>query len=113
MFDYVIEKTETNPFASRELAGNGGGYSQPLTVLRFADGVRVEVEDTSCGDFGSRYWVSLYQGDAEVGRARWGSMLRKDEEFSSISAGAFGSHLKAVEEALGLHVLTAEDICRR
>ena len=53
----------TNPAYNPDAASNGGGYWQ------FAGGivadlngqlVTVEIEDTSCGEFGSRYFVDIY-----------------------------------------------------
>ena len=55
---------ERNMFANTELANNGGGYHQPYKVWAFSwDGAEYELKysDTSCGDFGERYVVSLYQ----------------------------------------------------
>lgn len=53
----------TNPEYNPDTANNGGGYWQ------FAGGivadiggklVTVEVDDTSCGDFGSRYYAGIF-----------------------------------------------------
>ena len=48
---------EMNPFADPETANNGGGYLQPSGgVVAEVNGltVKVELSDTSCGDFGRR-----------------------------------------------------------
>lgn len=52
---------ETNPFANPETAGDGGGYFQPsggcLLQLLNGEEIIAEVDDYSCGDFGTRkFW---------------------------------------------------------
>lgn len=48
-----------NPFFSASKANNGGGYWQPcgVALISLDDGklVTVDVDNTSCGDFGCRY----------------------------------------------------------
>lgn len=69
-----VETSELNPFASAETAYNGGGYFQPYTALEAEDGTRIEVYDTSCGDFGSRIEVVFYLSDGNVHRVHYDSM---------------------------------------
>lgn len=56
--------TETNPSADPETAGDGGGYFQPSggCLLQLANGeeVVVDLDDLSCGDFGSREFWSVH-----------------------------------------------------
>lgn len=71
----VLGVVETNPHCDERLAANGGGYSQPTTVVRWED-YTVSIADTSCGDFGTRISVNAHQSgtDREV-TAYWGSMI--------------------------------------
>lgn len=64
---------ETNPFANSTFANNGGGYSQPYSGYILDMGGRVgllcvEVEDYSCGDFGTRVNVEI---DVPAVQMRW------------------------------------------
>lgn len=71
----VLGVVETNPHCDERLSANGGGYSQPTTVVRWED-YTVSIADTSCGDFGTRISVNAHQSgtDREV-TAYWGSMV--------------------------------------
>lgn len=71
----VLGVVETNPHCDERLSANGGGYSQPTTVVRWED-YTVSIADTSCGDFGTRISVNAHQSstDREV-TASWGSMV--------------------------------------
>lgn len=72
------------PYDSR-FSQNGGSYYQPFYWIAFSDGTQATLSDTSCGDFGSRYSLSVYRNDHdETSWAVWGSMLRRGEEFASI-----------------------------
>lgn len=55
---------ETNPSADPETAGDGGGYFQPsggcLVQLSNGEEVVVELDDLSCGDFGTRKFWSVH-----------------------------------------------------
>lgn len=54
---------EANEFRNPSTANNGGGYSQPyggLTVQVGKEHLYIEVDDTSCGDFGERYSIAVY-----------------------------------------------------
>ena len=56
--------TETNPFANPETAGDGGGYFQPcggcIVQLTNGEEIIVDLNDLSCGDFGSREFWSVH-----------------------------------------------------
>lgn len=71
----MLGVVETNPHCDERLAANGGGYSQPTTVVRWED-YTVSIADTSCGDFGTRISVNAHQSgsDKEL-TAYWGSMV--------------------------------------
>jgi len=51
----VIRKDELNNYDQR-LCGNGGGYYQPKYTFMF-NNIEGVFEDTSCGDFGGRYFM--------------------------------------------------------
>lgn len=54
---------QTNPHCNLDTANNGGGYWQfsggVVADLNNGQLVTVEVDDTSCGDFGSRVYFSV------------------------------------------------------
>lgn len=57
--------TQTNPHYNPDTANNGGGYWQfsgGIVVDLNGQIVTVEVDDTSCGDFGSRVYFSVTAG---------------------------------------------------
>ncbi len=62
----VYPGIETNPFAGPEKACNGGGYSQPSGGATFfinGQHITVEINDSSCGDFGSRVYYCVKSKD--------------------------------------------------
>lgn len=67
-----------NPAYDPDYAANGGGYDQPV-YRAVVNGTEVIVNDASCGDFGSRFFVSV--GDEH---AQFGSM-EPDMEGSGLS----------------------------
>ena len=82
----VLGIVETNPHCDERLAANGGGYSQPTTVVRWENWT-VSIADTSCGDFGTRISVNAHQSgsDREV-NAYWGSMVPERLRYSEFTA---------------------------
>ncbi|RIN92425.1 hypothetical protein [Mammaliicoccus sciuri] len=72
----IIEEVETNNFVDSSKEHNGGGYHQPKIIFEIA-GKQGVFEDTSCGDFGTRFSV-----DWESKSASWGSMVEEDNTFS-------------------------------
>lgn len=66
----IIKVTaEVNSGYNPETANNGGGYFQPsgtATINTAAGEIEVYVDDTSCGEFGSRIQVIVYTGDDPV-----------------------------------------------
>lgn len=88
----VLSWTETNPFANLDVANNGGGYSQPAIYLLVGDNVWY-IEDTSCGDFGTRVFVArasvdVQDDDSCMGGIYWeccayfGSMLDENQSYT-------------------------------
>lgn len=55
-----------NPFYNVETASNGGGYDQPYIEVWVEGGCRFIIDDTSCGDFGSRVHARLENADGET-----------------------------------------------
>lgn len=52
----ILNEKELNDFVNPDTANNGGGYHQPAVDFMF-NGKKGYFEDTSCGDFGKRYFV--------------------------------------------------------
>lgn len=101
-----INTRETNEHYDPLRCNNGGGYSQPVITVDFDDGVSVMIEDTSCGDFGSRIRAAICINGEEVYTAAWGSMLGEWEWGSDIPDSP---RLVMVESATGYHIMTAEE----
>lgn len=74
----IISMIETNPFYAPEKANNGGGYSQPEIKILVNDTTMVTFSDMSCGEFGSRYFLT-----SDEWNGAWGSMLKDDEKYLS------------------------------
>ncbi len=59
---YLISETEQNPHYDPAKSYNGGGYHQPFIEYAgevVGEHVTILIDDTSCGDFGSRYAVTI------------------------------------------------------
>ena len=59
----LLEDREQNSFFDERKQNNGGGYRQPLKKYSFEyenQKYTLVYNDTSCGDFGCRYNVSIY-----------------------------------------------------
>ena len=74
----ILREEETNPYYDPRKSRNGGGYHQPLYEFEYGawEGT---FRDTSCGDFGTRYTLSMSNG-GKIYRAGWGTM---DDNWSS------------------------------
>ena len=61
----LIEEREQNSFFDERKQNNGGGYHQPFKKYSFEynNNYTLVYDDTSCGDFGCRYSVSIYNQD--------------------------------------------------
>lgn len=72
--EYIVKVetwTETNPYYDPERSCNGGGYSQPsisgvITWKKCRKPIRFTLDDSSCGDFGSRICLALSDGPVEM-----------------------------------------------
>lgn len=102
----VLGVVETNPHCDERLSANGGGYSQPTTVVRWEDWT-VSIADTSCGDFGTRISVNAHQSgtDREV-TAYWGSMVPEHLRYSEFTE----ADIRMLDD---IHALTGYDIPMR
>lgn len=110
---------ETNSFADSNTANNGGGYFQPAggVSLHLTDGgdMIVELEDMSCGDFGTREFWSITSLDRGM-RWAWneGSMedacISPDEYIAEIAdsiAAIFGLDIEELCDVTRKAVCTA------
>ncbi len=91
----ILSKEQLNEFFNPRRMNNGGGYDQPRYEFEFG-GVIGVFEDTSCGEFGGRYFVQLGSESA-----MWGSMLQDREKYSDAFTPEFRS---AFKEAFGLEI---------
>lgn len=65
----LIEEREQNSFFDERKQNNGGGYHQPLKKYSFEynnQKFTLVYDDTSCGDFGCRYNVSIYNQENKI-----------------------------------------------
>ena len=107
---------ETNPYANRDTANNGGGYSQPsggiLVALENGEFLTVTVDDMSCGDFGSRVFWDVTSTDGRNWGGCYGSMddTAIDWEWSENSldsiSGVYGIDARAMlsDAILAAHI---------
>lgn len=107
---------ETNPYANRDTANNGGGYSQPsggiLVALENGEFLTVTVDDMSCGDFGSRVFWDVTSTDGRNWGGCYGSMddAAIDWEWSENSldsiSGVYGIDARAMlsDAILAAHI---------
>ena len=71
-----IEEKETNEHYDSERCHNGGGYHQPCIVATLMSGMQMEIDDSSCGEFGSRVDIILRMGDHVFAECTHNSMDR-------------------------------------
>lgn len=108
----------TNPAYNPDTANNGGGYYQFAGgILTEVNGrlVAVEVDDSSCGDFGSRVYVDII-ADGYHWRYADGTMgdasIDAPEEVADILASASGV-LGVDASALVCEAHNAANLCAR
>ncbi len=83
---------------------NGGSYYQPTGGAIFSVGgqlVTVEIDDTSCGDFGSRVYVSIEDGDHN-----WCWTTGTMDDASIASRAEEDAILASVSGVLGVNALS-------
>lgn len=88
----ILSVKQGNEFYEESRKHNGGGYDQP-TVIFEIEGKQGVFKDTSCGEFGSRYFLE-FDGKA----ASWGTML--NEEYSDFSGKE--SYFESLSKEFGL-----------
>ena len=65
---------------------NGGSYYQPHYKAECPElGETLYIEDTSCGDFGSRVHARLAKGDETIAEAQYGSMIEDENWYSTFT----------------------------
>ena len=64
----ILQETQINEFYNPEKTNNGGGYKQTRIIFEL-NGIKGMFEDTSCGEFGTRFFLK-YNGKCSC----WGSM---------------------------------------
>ena len=79
----ILSKTaaEQNEFFDLNKSSNGGGYSQPLKKTTFEyEGEEYEFvyDNTSCGDFGSRFTKTLYKNGEELAETEVNQVDREE-----------------------------------
>lgn len=69
------------------LSNNGGSYFQPSYECIAPFG-RLLIDDSSCGEFGSRISATIFDADGvELAYANWGNMLSEAEEYTNWDDG--------------------------
>lgn len=108
----------TNPEYDPDTANNGGGYWQFAGgILADISGhlVTVEVNDTSCGDFGARVYVDVIADDYHwrfVGGTMADASIDAPEEIDDVLASISGV-LGVNASGLIAAALSAADLCAR
>lgn len=79
--------TESYEEYDAAMSNDGGSYFQPgyECVARFG---KLSIDDSSCGDFGSRISATIFDADGvELACANWGSMLSSGEKYTNADYG--------------------------
>ena len=82
-----IKTEQGNDKYNSRFANDGGRYDQPIISVTFDDGVTVEIDDTSCGDFGSRIDYTMTISNGRKLCAHYGSMLPECERYTDFREG--------------------------
>ena len=101
----ILEVREQNPYADIEKSINGGGYSQPFIEFTF-NGVKGKINDTSCGEFGERFFVEFKGKEYSLNTTG-----NEKEEYSSFSKNCLEDKLlsERLKEA-GYPISFSEDL---
>ena len=94
MVKMKIEAADFDPRFCRD----GGSYYQP-TIRLVCPQKREElvIDDSSCGDFGTRIDVTLYRKGRVVASASYGTMLDDGQEYSDFLPARHGFWLREAE----------------
>jgi hypothetical protein len=119
----LLEDVEQNDFYNPEKSYNGGGYHQPLVKYSFeynGENYILTYNSTSCGDFGSRYYVrisrtkdnkTIYDFDVDRINNREDELYFSDEFDVSFFFNLLDSELKeyidfsSYDEILDFHIV--------
>jgi len=107
----IKESNMNEEFYDPERSSNWGGYYQPLIEVAFSDGIQIVIEDTSCGEFGSRIEAYMYDADNnKIAKAIYGSMSSIYNWSSSFHRIPHGAYLDLIADALHYEVLESEEL---
>ena len=70
----TIKYEEGNDMYNPDLCHNGGGYHQPSIEIETISGMKLFIEDASCGEFGERVWMTLSIHGVELGSCKFDSI---------------------------------------
>ncbi|MFC2477120.1 MAG: hypothetical protein ACFNTU_06500, partial [Catonella sp.] len=104
----IINKEQTNPFYDESKSNDGGGYYQPRYEFQFGDWKGV-YDNTSCGDFGSRWSIDVKNGTQEFSanlQTMDGYSLSSDFPSKFPAEGFY----EAFEKHFGFTIPTEEDV---
>lgn len=89
----ILKEIEQNEFYNPRYSNNGGGYSQPYYEFEI-NGEKGSLSDTSCGDFGDRWELTIGKKQAYydgVGRREfWTDFTEEDAELAEEIHDFFG-----------------------
>jgi len=106
-----IKEENMNEHYNPEKSNNGGGYYQPTIEVDFNDGVQIIIEDTSCGEFGTRISVSMYDANhTYISGAIYGTMIDIYQWQSDFHRNLHGAYLDLIHEATCYGVLESEEL---
>lgn len=106
----IINMFEEYEDYDEALCHNGGSYYQPTWTITFSDGAVMEIEDSSCGDFGSRIDGSLKIPGKEVLRFNYGSMNGMSQAYTDLSESEHRDYIRLVRQYTIYDILTKEDV---
>ena len=101
----VLKYVQLNHFYNPDRSSNGGGYNQPYVEFIF-NGIKGTFEDTSCGDFGTRYHLqwnnfSAYRDTVGGGNSYYSDFSSSNPEHVEL--------LNKIYKLTGRYVRTWED----
>lgn len=83
--------------------GDDGNYPQGTISVLFEDGTMVFINDTSCGDFGTRIFAEVITRNGCVYAANYGSMLPEEQCYSEIWDDCV-EYVDAIRDAFGYNI---------
>lgn len=92
-----------------ELSSNGGSYPQGTVHINFHDGSIMEIDDRSCGDFGTRITAVLKLPNGKEISAHYGSGIEPESVYTEFDVTDI-EYLRKVCEKAGYHIPIKEEI---